>query len=223
MKQTRIFFTIISLLTLFSVVLVATENIGVRENHTMVINPENRTDGSVDFQVRTISYNGAYAPAHCLAIWVCDENDDFVRTLVRRAWSYMQHLMKWNEMTNGDYTNAIITGASPTVHTLWEVNWDCLDRFGEAIPDGNYKIYTEFTEDNSALIPVNGPWTMVEFTKGNQAQTVTPSGNQFFKICLWYTLQLELQQILMKQAIAQSPSSITLPIHSIQKQRSAIL
>jgi flagellar hook assembly protein FlgD len=100
----------------------------------------------------------------------------------------MQHLMKWNEMTNGDYTNAVITGASPTVHTLWEVNWDCLDRFGEAIPDGNYKIYAEFTEDNSALIPVNGPWTMVEFTKGNQAQTVTPSENQFFQdLSLVYT------------------------------------
>ena len=145
------------------------------------VTPVSRTDGEVDFQIRTLSYNGAYAPAHCLAIWICDENDNFVRTLVRRAWSYMQHLVKWNQMTGGDYTNAIITGASPNVHTIWNINWDCMDRFDEMIPDGTYRIYTEFTEDNSLLIPVNGPWTMVEFTKGDQPQTISPAGNQFFQ------------------------------------------
>jgi len=181
MNGTRIILILVSIVTIFSAILIATENLQGNENSELEITTRNRTDGTVDFQVRTISYNGAYAPAHCLAIWVCDENDNFVRTLVRRAWSYIQHLMKWNEMTNGNYQNAIITGASPNVHTTWSFNWDCLDRFGEMIPDGNYKIYVEFTEDNSALIPVNGPWTMVEFTKGDQAQTVTPAENQFFQ------------------------------------------
>jgi len=181
MNETRIILILVSIITVFSVVLIATESNDVNENPELEIIAKNRTDGTVDFQVRTVGYNGAYAPAHCLAIWVCDENDNFVRTLVRRAWFYMQHLIKWNEMTNGDYTNALITGASPNVHTIWTFNWDCLDRFGEMIPDGNYRIYVEFTEDNSALIPENGPWTMVEFTKGGQSQVVTPAGDQFFQ------------------------------------------
>lgn len=142
---------------IFSMLLKATENTSDKGKLDFEITPINRTDGTVDFQVRTLSYNGAYAPAHCLAIWVCDENDNFVRTLVRRAWFYIQHLVKWNEMTNGDDTNALITGASPNVHTTWTFNWDCQDRYGEMVPDGNYKVYVEFTEDNSLLIPVNGP------------------------------------------------------------------
>jgi len=181
MNKIRIILILTSIITIFSVILMATENREVKKDIELEIIPINRPDGTVDFQVRTISYSGAYAPAHCLAIWVCDENDIFIRTLVRRAWNYIEHLVKWNEMTNGDDTNAIITGASPNVHTIWTVNWDCRDRFDEMIPDGNYKVYVEFTEDNSLLIPENGPWTMVEFTKGDQPQTVTPADNQFFQ------------------------------------------
>lgn len=172
---------LVSIITIFSVILIATENNEVNKNSELEIITNNRTDGTVDFQVRTTSYNGAYAPAHCLAIWVCDGNDIFVRTLVIRAWAYIQHLVKWNQMTNGNDENALITGASPTVHTTWNVNWDCRDRFGDMIPDGNYKIYVEFTEDNSTLIPFNGPWTMVEFTKSSEAQTITPASDQFFQ------------------------------------------
>jgi len=181
MIRKRIELILASIIIVFSVILIATENNEVKKNVELEIIPINRSDGTVDFQVRTISYNGAYAPAHCLAIWVCDENDNFIRTIVRRALSYSQHLVKWNQMTNGDDTNALITGASPNVHTTWTFNWDCKDRFDEMIPDGIYKVYVEFTEDNSLLIPVNGPWTMVEFTKGDQAQTVTPAGDQFFQ------------------------------------------
>jgi hypothetical protein len=35
----------------------------------------------------------------------------------------------------------------------------------------------EFNEDDA---PPNGPWTMVEFTKGNNVVTLTPSGNAYF-------------------------------------------
>ena len=180
MKRIIISLTLLILILVLGI-LIAQEHKNVRENFPLEIIPMYLLDGTVDFQVRTISYNGAYAPAHCLAIWVCDENDNFIRTIVRRAWSYRQHLVKWNQMTNGDFTNALITGASPNVHTTWTFNWDCKDRFDQTIPDGNYRVYVEFTEDNSLLIPVNGPWTVVEFTKGDQPQTVTPSGDQFFQ------------------------------------------
>jgi len=105
MIRKRIELILASIIIVFSVILIATENNEVKKNVELEIIPINRSDGTVDFQVRTISYNGAYAPAHCLAIWVCDENDNFIRTIVRRALSYSQHLVKWNQITNGVYIN----------------------------------------------------------------------------------------------------------------------
>ena len=97
----RLVLPLILVAIFFAVLLTAIDLLEKENNFDIEILPLNRTDGSVDFQVRTISYNGDYAPAHCLAIWVCDENDNFVRTLVKRAAAYQVHLVKWNQMTNG--------------------------------------------------------------------------------------------------------------------------
>ncbi len=145
------------------------------------IEPIYRIDGTVDFQIRTTTHYGQYAPRHCLAIWICDGNDQFVRTLVRRAWTYRQHLVKWNAMTGGNYTNALITGASLNSHTTHNIEWDCTDMNGNSLPNGYYRVYVEFTENNSANggIP-DGPWTYVEFYKGTTPVNITPAGNQYF-------------------------------------------
>ena len=73
----RIFLLII-ILGISTLILIAKENKDHNEDFDYDIVVLNRTDGTVDFQIRTISYNGAYAPAHCLAIWVSDENDEFI-------------------------------------------------------------------------------------------------------------------------------------------------
>ncbi|MCD4650821.1 MAG: DUF2271 domain-containing protein [Candidatus Cloacimonetes bacterium] len=140
----------------------------------------NRTDGTMDFTVRTITYGGQYAPRHCFAIWICDASDQFVRTLEKRAATYQQHLVKWNQMTNGNAQGAV-TSASFTSHQLHTVNWDCTDLNGTEVPDGFYRIYVEFTEDNSLPpgIP-DGHWMMMEFEKNNQNQLFTPAGDAYY-------------------------------------------
>ncbi|MFC1897978.1 DUF2271 domain-containing protein [Candidatus Cloacimonadota bacterium] len=144
-----------------------------------------RTEGSVDFQIRTSTYGGEEAPDHVFAIWVTDENDQFVRTLERRAWEYIQDLVKWNDMTGGNYQNAIVTGASMNNHQTHNLTWDCTDNFLNPIPDGVYRIYAEFSEEDT---PPNGPWMMVEFTKGPDPVYLTPAAaNHFHDIELIYT------------------------------------
>ena len=143
-----------------------------------------RVSGTLDFQVRTTTHNGEYAPENCFAVWICDENDNFIRTLVRKAWSYRQHLVKWNQMTGGNYQNSLpypLTGASYNSHVTTNVSWDLTDIDNQTLlPDGNYRVYVEFTENNSQGPTADGPWIMYEFTKGPNAQSQFPADTQYF-------------------------------------------
>jgi hypothetical protein len=47
------------------------------------------------------------------------------------------------------------------------------------VPDGDYKIYVEYSEDNSLGIGADGPWTSVTFTKGADDYSVTPADEAY--------------------------------------------
>jgi Secretion system C-terminal sorting domain len=175
------------------------------------LNPRSRTEGSVDFQIRTSSYGGEYAPEHVLAIWVTDENDDFITTLARRAWEEIEYLVKWNNMTGGNYQNAIITGATINSHTTQNLTWNCTDNFLASIPDGTYRIYTEFSEDETN---VGGPWLAVEFEKGDQPVDITLTGpDNFHDIELHYTPESLPEPTLEITAPANNSVIETLPFN----------
>ncbi|MCX7863229.1 MAG: DUF2271 domain-containing protein [Bacteroidales bacterium] len=131
------------------------------------------TDTAMVFTITTQTYGGTYSPKHCLAIWVTDANNNFKKTLKLAAQTYKMHLVKWNQMSGGNVTDAI-TGPSLTSHTTHTVIWNGKDKNGVVQPDGNYKVYIEFTEENSlqSSIP-DGPWTAFSFTKGT-AQVQNP-------------------------------------------------
>lgn len=123
-------------------------------------------DTAMIFTVTTQSYGGTFAPKHCLAIWVTDNNDAFKKTLKLAASTYKVHLVKWNQMSAGNTTDAI-TGASMTSHTTHTVVWNGKDKNGVLQPNGTYKVYIEFTESNSAQSSIpDGPWTSFTFNKG---------------------------------------------------------
>jgi len=128
-------------------------------------------DTAMIFTVTTQSYGGTYAPKHCLAIWVTDNNNVFKKTLKLMASTYKVHLVKWNQMSGGNTTDAI-TGVSMTSHSTHTVVWNGKDKNGALQPDGTYKVYIEFTESNSAQSTIpDGPWASFSFTKGiNQIQ-----------------------------------------------------
>jgi flagellar hook assembly protein FlgD len=102
----------------------------------------------------------------------------FKRTLRLAGGTYKVHLVKWNQMSSGNTIDAI-TGATLTSHQSHTAIWNGKDKNGNLLPDGNYKVYIEFTEDNSAQpTKPDGPWVAFPFTKG-VIETQNPSDVYF--------------------------------------------
>lgn len=129
------------------------------------------TDGSVTFQVTTVSYGGNYAQKNVGAIWVEDTQNRFVKTMKLWADKRKKHLVKWNAASAANVIDAV-TGATVRAHQMHSATWDCKDTNGLTVGDGVYRIYVEFTEDNSAGGPP-GKWFVAEFTKGSTSQSLT--------------------------------------------------
>lgn len=147
-----------------------------------------QTNGTVVFEVTTVSFDGKYAPKNVGAIWVEDAQNNFVKTLKVWANKREKHLIKWRAASGGNTVDAV-TSATIRKHGTHSATWDCTDFNGNLVADGNYKIYIEFTETNSASDgKPPGKWTAVQFTKGPTDQTVLPQDEQYFKnIKLTYT------------------------------------
>ena len=147
------------------------------------------SDGTVTFQVKTISYGGKYSEKNIGAIWVEDSQGQFVKTLKVWAKKRKQHLIKWGAVSNENDVDAI-TSATIRSHEIHSVTWDCTDTDSSNVPDGPYKIYVEFTEDNSNKDgQPPGKWTVVEFAKGAAPQNINPPDETYFQnVELVYTI-----------------------------------
>ena len=138
----------------------------VKSQKPEIVSIKAEGDTVMKFTVTTQSYGGQYNPNHVLAIWITDQNDVFKRTLRLAGGTYKVHLVKWNQMSSGNTTDAI-TGATLTSHQTHTAVWNGKDKNGNLLPDGSYKVYIEFTEDNSAQpAKPKGPWVAFSFTKG---------------------------------------------------------
>lgn len=145
------------------------------------------TQGTLTVKVTTVSFGGKYADKNVGAIWVTDAQDRFVKTLELWARKRKKHLVKWLGASGGDVTDAV-TGATIRSHREHTATWNCTDVNGSVVPDGVYKVYAEFTEENSASSGKAGKWYVAEFTKGPDDQTLRPADQTYFKsIELVYT------------------------------------
>jgi len=125
------------------------------------------TAGEVTFTVKTVTYNGNFAPKHVQAIWV-EDNQGFVKTSLLRANQRKQYLYTWRSVSGDNVTDAV-TGATLTSHQSITVSWDCTDVDGNIVPDGEYTIHVEFAEKHA-----QGPLISIPFTKGTAEQHLTP-------------------------------------------------
>ena len=121
---------------------------------------------TVDFT--TASFNGEYAPDNVGAVWVTDEQDVFVKTLELWAVKRVKYLVKWRA-ASGDSTIDAVTGATRSHHGPHELVWDMTDVGGKVVPDGVFRVYVEFTEQNGA-----GVWLARDFVKGAEPVELDP-------------------------------------------------
>ncbi|MGE5457179.1 MAG: DUF2271 domain-containing protein [Methanococcaceae archaeon] len=146
-----------------------------------------QTDGTVVFSVLTVSNGATFSPRNVLAIWVKDNQGNFVISRKVMASERIQHLVKWVDNSSQNTVNAI-TGATLPNHIQHTVSWDCRDLSGNLVPDGIYEIWVEYTSRNSAFGGDPGPYMFVEFEKGTTTVSLTPPDEQYFvDISLEYT------------------------------------
>ena len=135
------------------------------------------TDGAATFRVSTRSYGGNYNPNHVLAIWVTDAQTNFVKTLKRQAATRVQYLYQWRAVSRSNVVDAV-TGATLGSHQTHTLTWNCRDTNNVVVPDGTYRFFVEYTEDNA-----QGPWTatnVVSFYKGAAGVTSYPAAQTYF-------------------------------------------
>ncbi len=138
------------------------------------------TDGTLTFSVLTVTNGATYSPKNVLAIWVKDAQGNFVISRKVMAANRKQHLVKWVASSGNNSVNAT-TGATLPNHQTHTVTWDCRDLNGNLVPDGEYEIWVEFTERNSAGGGAVGPSTKVSFTKGLDVVSLNPPDEAYFK------------------------------------------
>lgn len=130
----------------------------------------------VAFDVTTVSQGGRYEPQNIGAIWVEDSSGKYVKTL--EVWASIRaiYLSRWLSVNAwGDQTDAV-TSATLRMQKPHHATWDLTDSSGKAVPDGDYSIYVESTDQDFA-----GDNTSIKFTKGPKAAVVMPSDEASFK------------------------------------------
>ncbi len=146
----------------------------------MLTNPFKRnTEGSLGFSVRTVTYNGHYAPRNAGAIWITNSQNQFVKTIKVWANQYRYTLVRWIA-SSGQNTTGAITGASLNNHQLHNVTWNGKNHQNAEMPDGEYKINVEFTEHNASASNM-GKFKQVTFTKGSEPVNLTIPNETYFK------------------------------------------
>jgi hypothetical protein len=144
----------------------------------------------ITFKATPVSYGGPYSNFGCYqAVWVTDSNNVFIKTLDLNVFalpSRIVHLVKWVSMSgwHGEFGSALDGLTSATKFTPYKETaavWDCKDKNGQFVPHGNYRVYVEFTEDNSADSGEHlGPWMFLSFQKGDSDLVVAKPDTDFF-------------------------------------------
>ena len=142
-----------------------------------------QTEGNLNFTVRTVTYNGPYAPRNAGVIWITNSANQLVKTIKICASQYRYTLVRWNASSRGNTTGAI-TGASLNNHILHNVNWNGTNTQGTQVPDGDYKVNVEFTEHNATAGNM-GKFFQYTFTKGpNPINQTIPNQTYFVDMTL---------------------------------------
>jgi hypothetical protein len=133
-----------------------------------------QTDGTLTVTATTSSAGGNFAPKNIVAVWIEDDQGNFVKTLLAYAQNRKTHLNTWEASTTaaGSPFNTVdaITGATQTSHATRTCTWNGTDVNGTLVADGTYKVRMELTDKNST-----GNYSSFNFTKDTNPISLTPS------------------------------------------------
>jgi hypothetical protein len=133
-----------------------------------------QTEGVLTVSATTSSTGGNYAPKNIVAIWIEDEQGNFVKTLLAYAQNRKTHLNTWEASTTaaGSPFNVVdaITGATRSSHATRSCTWSATDVSEVIVADGTYRVRMELTDKNST-----GNFSTFTFVKGPEAQNLTPA------------------------------------------------
>jgi len=146
------------------------------------VNSQN-TSCNVTVQFTTISEDVGFAPKHVLAVWVESGTNQFIKSLKVMADKRIQYLYTWNVESNGNKVDAV-TGATKTSHSGETVTWNGKDVNQTIVPDGEYKIFVEFTEEHA-----QGPVLIIPFTKKtNDSDSIFADEDNYSNISIAYAV-----------------------------------
>lgn len=115
-------------------------------------------DTQLTIKAKTESYGGKYAPSNCVMIWIQKSNNTFIKTIFKAAYRHAQQCKTWDEVSGNkgltasakDFdgltkaTRSIQEGHTDTITAVW----DCTDKDGKRVEDGDYELWIEMTEDH---------------------------------------------------------------------------
>ncbi len=133
-----------------------------------------QTEGTLTVTTTTSSAGGNYSPKNIVAIWIEDEQGNFVKTLLAYAQNRITHLNTWEASTTaaGSPFNTLdaITGATKPNHATRTCSWNGTGVSGAIVADGIYKVRMELTDKNAT-----GNFSTFTFTKGPSAENLSPA------------------------------------------------
>lgn len=138
-----------------------------------------QTDGRATLEVTLLDYNGP-STKHYTVVWVTTSTGAFVKSLRKQgpgSWSskeWNDHCQTWNTARAGStvldgYTSATASNYSGTNSPV-VCAWNGRDASGSLMPDGTYKFWIQYAENNG-----QGPYTTggLVWTKGPSGATNT--------------------------------------------------
>jgi hypothetical protein len=133
-----------------------------------------QTSGTLTVTATTSAAGGNFAPKNIVAVWIEDEQGNFVKTLLAYAQNRKTHLNTWEASTTAAgipfNTADAITGATRTSHATRTCTWNATDINGTLVPDGVYKVRLELTDKNST-----GNYSTFTITKDTNPDNQIPA------------------------------------------------
>ncbi len=122
-------------------------------------------EGTLEIKFLTTLLRGQYGPANCGAVWVEDSFMNHVRTLEVWAEARRQSVVQWSlRGCDMEPLPEAISRATLTNHEQHTSKWDMKDWRGAVVPDGEYTIWIQVTENE---IAPEGPIMRIPFLKNS--------------------------------------------------------